>query len=172
MSNQFNPKNECYTPSYFIDPIRKFANGFDYDPYSSALANETIKANEYGTLENGIENSDSGYNWQYYNTLWVNPPYSTKELKQAIGKVIGYREGREIYLLLNTDNSTTAYKLCLRYCTAIMLASNRIRFIRPYSDSVKNQNNRAQTLFFFGTIERAEQFKASLSHLGKVFIND
>lgn len=26
-----NLKNECYTPAYFVDPIREFANGFEFD---------------------------------------------------------------------------------------------------------------------------------------------
>ena len=164
--------NEAYTPAYFIDPIREFANGFDFDPFSCELANETIKANEYGTLENGIENSDTGYNWQYHNTLWINPPYSTNELKRAINKVIEFKEGKEIYLLLNTDNSTEAYRLCLKHCTALMLVYKRIKFVRPYATSTKDQNNRSQTLFFFGRIKRAFEFKQELSSLGKVFIND
>lgn len=35
-----NLKNECYTPSWFVDPIREFANGFDFDPFSCAEANK------------------------------------------------------------------------------------------------------------------------------------
>ena len=167
-----NLKNECYTPAYFIDPIREFANGFDFDPFSSALANQTIKAKEFGTLENGNENSDDGFNWLYYSTLWVNPPYSTKELTKAIAKVIEFKADKEIYLLLNTDNSTANYKLCLHHCQAVMFVKDRIKFYRPYADFPSQQNNRSQSLFFFGSMSRASEFKAKLSHLGKVFIND
>ena len=164
--------NEAYTPTYFIDPIREFANGFDFDPFSCDEANQIIKANHFYTIaDNGFAQS-----WTYsgYRSIkvWVNPPYSTKELKQAINKVIQFKEGKEIYLLLNTDNSTEAYKLCLKHCTALMLVYKRIKFVRPHVTSTKNQNNRAQTLFFFGSVKRAFEFKQSLSGLGKVYIND
>lgn len=164
--------NEAYTPDYFIDPIREFAHGFDFDPYSSNEANQTIQAKYFCTIHSH-ELPDFVQNlWLWEKTLWVNPPYSTKELKQAIAKVIEFKEGKEIYLLLNTDNSTEAYKLCLQHCTALMLVSKRIKFVRPYATSAKDQNNRAQTLFFFGSNDRAVEFKHQLSRMGKIFIND
>ena len=172
--------NEAYTPSYFIDPIREFANGFDFDPFSCVDANKIVKAKHFYTIADNA--FDSCWNYSGYRTIkvWVNPPYSTKELKLAIAKVIEFKEGKEIYLLLNTDNSTEAYKLCLQHCTALMLVHKRIQFIRPYSKSRTShnpktgviQNNRAQTLFFFGSSERAVEFKHQLASLGKVFIND
>ena len=164
--------NEAYTPSYFIDPIREFANGFDFDPFSSNEANLIIKAKYFCTIHSH-ELPDFVQNlWLWEKTLWVNPPYSTKELKEAVNKVIEFQEDKEIYLLLNTDNSTEAYKLCLKHCTALMLVYKRIKFVRPYATSTKDQNNRAQTLFFFGTIKRAFEFKQELSDIGKVFVND
>ena len=164
--------NEAYTPAYFIDPIREFANGFDFDPYSSNEANQTVKAKHFYTIADNA--FDSCWNYSGYGCIkvWVNPPYSTKELKQAVNKVIEFKEGKEIYLLLNTDNSTEAYKLCLKHCTALMLVYKRIKFVRPYATCTKDQNNRAQTLFFFGTVNRAFEFKQELSDIGKVFIND
>ena len=164
--------NEAYTPSYFIDPIREFANGFDFDPFSCDKANFIIKAKYFCAIYS-LKSPDFVESlWINSKKLWINPPYSTKELKQAINKVIEFKEGKEIYLLLNTDNSTEAYKLCLKHCTALMLVYKRIKFIRPYATSTKNQNNRAQTLFFFGSIKRAFEFKQELSGLGAVYIND
>ena len=164
--------NEAYTPAYFIDPIREFANGFDFDPFSCDEANKIIKANHFYTIADNA--FDSSWHFTGYRRIkiWLNPPYSTNELKRAVNKVIEFSEGSEIYLLLNTDNSTEAYKLCLKHCTALMLVYKRIKFVRPYATSTKNQNNRAQTLFFFGTLTRAFEFKQELSNLGKVFIND
>ena len=98
--------NEAYTPAYFIDPIREFANGFDFDPFSCDDANQIIKAREYGDV--GLFSAYADCNdrlWLGSKKLWINPPYSTKELKQAINKVIEFKEGKEIYLLLNTDKA-------------------------------------------------------------------
>lgn len=89
-----------------------------------------------------------------------------------------------MYLLVNSDTATANYQRCLDCCQAILFPIKRDSFYRPYSQPYScpemfapyaykpNQNDRAQTLFFFGSIERAYQFKKQLSHLGKVLIND
>ena len=168
-----NLKNECYTPAYFVDPIREFANGFDFDPFSCVLANQTIKAKHFLSIDqDGFDFIPWSGFWFDAKTIWCNPPYSTQDLKKAVELIIANRKGKEVYLLLNTDNSTANYKLCLHHCQAVMLVKDRIKFYRPYADFPSQQNNRSQSLFFFGSMNRAIEFKAELSHLGKVFIND
>ena len=181
-----NPKNECYTPASFVDPIRQFAGHFDFDPFSCSEANKVIKANWFCSLQEDRDAYLDDWIWLWYQakTIWCNPEYDTKGLTKAIDKLFEHLEGKEIYLLVNSDTATANYQRCLSNCQAVLFPSKRIPFYRPYSLPYScpemyapyaykpNQNDRAQTLFFFGTIKRAFEFKQELSHLGKVFIND
>jgi hypothetical protein len=159
--------NEAYTPSYVIDPIREFFGGIDFDPFSCIRANHTIKAKNYCSYE------FSAY-LDVFEYLWV-------ESKTILDKLFQHLEGKEVFLLLNSDTATVNYQRCLRRCDALLLFDKRIPFERPYSLPYScpelfapyaykpNQNNSAQTGFYFG--DRAIEFKKELSHLGHIIIN-
>jgi hypothetical protein len=173
--------NEAYTPSYVIDPIREFFGGIDFDPFSCIRANHTIKAKNYCSYEFSAYLDVFEYLWVESKTIFANPEYSTKELTKALDKLFQHLEGKEVFLLLNSDTATVNYQRCLRRCDALLLFDKRIPFERPYSLPYScpelfapyaykpNQNNSAQTGFYFG--DRAIEFKKELSHLGHIIIN-
>lgn len=175
-------KNEAYTPAYVVDPIREFFGGFDFDPFSCDRANKIIKATHYGTKQR------DAYSWRYAaiwndaKSIFCNPEYSTKELTLALDKLFLYLEGKEVFLLVNSDTATANYQRCLRRCDALLLFNKRIPFDRPFSLPYScpemfapyaykpNQNDRAQTGFYFG--HRNCAFKEKLSHLGYILLNN
>jgi hypothetical protein len=163
-----NPKNECYTPSYFIDPIRDVFEGFDLDPFSSAIANETVKADFYlderqdGLIQNWLELSSRNH-----PTFWVNPPYSRHLIQKCVAKTLTYVGQAEIFLLVNSQTSSKSYQACLKGCRAILFPEKRIQFDNPYN-SFAGSNNKDQTLFYFG--QRDTRFRARLGRLGEAII--
>lgn len=61
--------NEWYTPSRYIEAARMVMGSIDLDPASCALANRTIKADRYYTIE------ENGLSKPWYGCVWLNPPY-------------------------------------------------------------------------------------------------
>ncbi|MFN7762538.1 MAG: DNA N-6-adenine-methyltransferase [Pseudanabaena sp.] len=163
-----NPKNECYTPSYFVDTIRDFAGTFHLDPFSCEKANEITKAEFY--LD---ERQDSLLlDWLslvtvVYPTFWVNPPYSRDLIQKCIAKTLTYAGRAEIFLLVNSQTSSKAYRSCVRACSAMLFPHKRIQFENPYNE-FNNKNDRDQTLFYFG--RNAIKLKERLNVLGEVIV--
>lgn len=161
-----NIKNECYTPACFADPIREFANGFHLDPFSTAKANQTIKADSFfgGNLDalslDWLEWVDNDY-----PNFWVNPPYSRDLIAKCISKTLSYIGRAEIYLLVNSSTNSQWYLECASKCQAVMFPHKRVQFYNPFIE-FKHKNEYNQTLFFFGKPERAKEFTSELSHLG------
>ena len=61
--------NEWYTPPDLIDKARRVLGGFDLDPASCAVANETVQAARYFTED------DDGLAHDWHGRVWLNPPY-------------------------------------------------------------------------------------------------
>lgn len=63
--------NEWYTPQAYIKAVRSaLGDSIELDPASTALANQTIRAKRFYTVEqDGLRQP-----WQC-TTMWLNPPY-------------------------------------------------------------------------------------------------
>jgi hypothetical protein len=76
--------NEHYTPAWLVDAARYVVNGFTLDPFSSPVANETVKAQEFWTLAQWGTMPENVYRvlWQVRDgagglsapRVWCNPP--------------------------------------------------------------------------------------------------
>ncbi|PZU92562.1 MAG: hypothetical protein DCE90_17935 [Pseudanabaena sp.] len=152
-------KDENYTPKWFIDPCRSFLNGFELDPFSNAIANETIKAKQFFSIDHNGFNQD----WSAFKTKWVNPPYSKPLIEMAIAKTLDYAHIGETLLLVNTSSSTRWFHSCMAVCAAYLHPYKRINFDSPYRTTKGNRYD--QTLFYFGT--RPYEFAADLIALGR-----
>ena len=64
--------DQWYTPAYIVDAAREVLGRIDLDPASSELANQTVKADSYYTVEN------DGVLHQWPGRVWMNPPYCGK----------------------------------------------------------------------------------------------
>lgn len=151
--------DENYTPAYFVDPCRKFLNGFDLDPFSNSTANQTIQAENFFTVaENGLEQD-----WTNYERKWINPPYSKPLIELAIVKTLTYAGIGESLLLVNTSSSTKWFHACMSVCVAYLHPYKRINFDSPYRQNKGNRYD--QTLFYFGS--RPYEFAVDLLPLGR-----
>lgn len=87
--NQDSGDQEYYTPSSIVDLARQVMGRIDLDPFSSAKANSSIGADVwFGEERNGLEQ-------EWYETVWMNHPFSREMNKKCIGKLISeYSAGR------------------------------------------------------------------------------
>lgn len=165
-----NIKNECYTPSHIIEPLRSFAGRFDLDPFSCELANETVKAISYiNESENAFETDWFNFVDVDYPVFFVNPPYSRDLINIAIAETLSYVGRAEIFLLVNSSTSARWYQDCLSKCSAVLFPSKRIQFINPYIE-FQYTNEYSPTLFYFG--RSPYHFKHKVRCIGKVIIKD
>lgn len=65
-----NNNNEWFTPHTYIKAARSVMGSIDLDPASCDIANKTVKASQYYTID------DNGLNKEWLaKTIWLNPPY-------------------------------------------------------------------------------------------------
>lgn len=83
MNAALSPKplksNEWYTPARYIEAARDVMGSIDLDPASSVLANETVRAAQYLTID------DDGLSHPWIaQSVWLNPPYGRSARMQGL----------------------------------------------------------------------------------------
>jgi DNA N-6-adenine-methyltransferase (Dam) len=117
---------EWYTPSKYIESAREVMGSIDLDPASSQLANETVKASKYFTID------DDGLSQEWHGNVWLNPPYGKGSGLFTTKLIEEYQAGRvkSAVLLLN------AYGFCEKWFQQIWdytfcFTDHRIDFYSP-----------------------------------------
>lgn len=145
--------NEWYTPVFIVDCCRFVLGSIDFDPFSSELANQTVKAASFLTKDDDAFISE----WKT-GTCFINPPYQRKIIQQSIKYTIKHFENKENsgIVLVNVDSGTTWFHSLLLHANAVCFLRGRLKFID--GNGIKNSagNTRSQALFYFG--ENADLF--------------
>ena len=68
--HSLNEDDEYNTPAEYIESARKVMGSIDCDPASNDIAQETVQAGIYYTIDN------SGLEQPWTDNVWLNPPYS------------------------------------------------------------------------------------------------
>ena len=138
-------ENEWYTPAEYIEMAREVLGIINLDPATSALANETVRAEQIFTIH------DNALIEEWHGHVWMNPPYAQPLIQQFIEKLTHeFAEGHIIQAIALTHNYTdTAWFHCAAaYCNAICFTRGRIAFINP--DGEKAAPTQGQAFFYFG----------------------
>lgn len=85
--NQTSGKVEYYTPIKIIEAARRTMDGFDLDPASSPVANQTVKASHFFTAE------DDGLQKMWFGKVWLNHPFSREGNALWINRLTAHYEG-------------------------------------------------------------------------------
>jgi hypothetical protein len=150
---------EWYTPKRYIEAARQVMGGIDLDPASSALANQTVEADQfYDDLDNGLER-------EWHGRVWLNPPYGKGSGLFARKLVEEYDAGHidAAVLLLNAYGFDSSWFQPL-WNHLICFTDHRIEFQSPQQVSGGPAN--ANIFVYLG--DDGEQFAQVFSDFGAV----
>lgn len=153
--------NEWYTPPAYLDLAREVLGGFDVDPASSAVAQQTVQAATYFTI------SDNGLDRPWHGTVWLNPPYTQPEITRFTEKLVHeVRAGRCTGAILLTHNYTDTgwFHHAAEHCQALCFTRGRIRFVNPAGDLASP--TQGQAFFYFGP--DVDRFRSCFTSVGFV----
>jgi len=138
----FTGNNEWYTPGEYVELARKAMGKIDLDPASCDEAQKIIKAKKYYTIE------DNGLEQEWEGNIWLNPPYSGKEIIEFIDKLIEELPNIEQAIILTNDNTDTSwFHKLVKVSSALCLLNGRVKF---YNKNEKSAPTNGQTFFYIG----------------------
>ena len=156
-------ENEWYTPPELIELARKAMGSIDFDPASSDVAQNTVGASEYLTID------DDGLSAQWHGNVWLNPPYSSDLVGKFTVKLRDELETGDVsqaVLLVNNATETTWFQSVGVACDAMCLLSGRVKFLDATGKPAKTPLQ-GQAVLYFG--RRSRTFCNVFSGSGLIF---
>jgi phage N-6-adenine-methyltransferase len=154
--------NDWHTPAQYIEAARIVLGRIDLDPFSSAKANETVKADRYFTK---ADNALPPRHWADRPiTVWANPPYGRGVIDAAITRfLVELPRLSAAIVLTNNATETRWFQSMMRECQAVCFTDHRIAFVSPDNKAVSG-NTRGQCFFYFG--QRWDRFARAFKQFG------
>jgi len=152
---------ESYTPEQYIESARKVMGGIDLDPASNDMAQHTVMAAEYYTVE------DDGLTKDWHGKVWMNPPYTARIINQFITKLVdGYNDGSitDAIVLTNNNTDTAWFHEAVNSCSAVCFTAGRINFVKR--DGSTSSPTNGQSFLYFG--KHLQAFKKEFSAYGSI----
>lgn len=137
-----------YTPDLYLDSARKVLKGFDFDPFSSASANERVGAAAFYTEDDDALATE----WPKVRSVWMNPPYSSGMCGKAVTAFLEeYQRGRfdTGIVLVNNATDTLWWDDLMRLADAVCFTDHRISFWNV-DGKASSGNTRGQAFIYFG----------------------
>ncbi len=147
--------NEWYTPSEYIESVRKVMGKIDLDPASSELANTIVKAAAYYDID------DNGLNKDWIGKVWMNPPYSADLVTAFITKLVSEYEKNhveEAIILVNNATETRWFKSLVEIASAICFPVGRVKYWGPNATSGAPLQGQAFVYIGENTVEFGNEF--------------
>jgi ParB family chromosome partitioning protein len=153
-------ENEWYTPAEFIEAARATMGSIDIDPASCELANQTVKADRFCTID------DSGLEATWTGNVWLNPPYAQPQIGDFAKKLVEESDNfKQAIVLVNNATETRWFQLMLFIANAVCFPSSRIKFIDK-NGNPSGAPLQGQAILYFG--ENKEKFTEHFSGFGKI----
>ena len=153
---------EWYTPSIYIEAAREVMGSIDVDPASSEVADKTVKATKYYTIES------DGLIQKWEGNVWMNPPYSQPLITDFCNLLIDkYLNGeiKRACVLVNNATETNFYQNMLNHSKAVCFIKGRVKFIDKNGEST-GAPLQGQTILYFG--DNYREFGSIFSQFGVV----
>lgn len=139
-------ENEWYTPKRYVDLARSVLGAIDLDPASSPVAQRTVEAAEYFTVE------DDGLAKEWHGRVWLNPPYAQPAIAHFVEKMVAeVSAGRvtEAVMLTHNYTDTAWFHLAASIASAICFTRGRIGFQSPSGETAAP--TQGQAFFYYGS---------------------
>jgi ParB family chromosome partitioning protein len=156
-------ENEWYTPEQYVEAARAMMGGIDLDPASSELAQKTVRAGEFFTID------DDGLTREWRGRVWLNPPYAQPAIHHFMQKTVDeYASGRVTECIALTHNYTDTqwFHIAAKEAAAICFTRGRIGFVNP--EGKKAAPTQGQAFFYFGN--RCAEFAEAFGGFGFVMV--
>lgn len=117
---------EWYTPPEFIEAARSVLRRIDTDPASSDIAQKTVKATTYFTVD------DDGLAQEWIGTVWMNPPYTAGLVDKFAEKLRQSYESGSVsaaIVLVNNATDTRWFQSLCCAASAVCFPCKRIKFL-------------------------------------------
>lgn len=153
-------ENEWYTPPHYIQLARDVMGCINTDPASSDIANKTVQADTYYTIET------NGLNQSWYGNVWMNPPYSSELIRPFIDKLISeFRVGHILQAIVLTNGATDTqwFHALMDIASAVCFPKGRINYLKPDGQTV-NSPLQGQAFTYIGS--DCESFIREFKSLG------
>ena len=123
-------ENEWYTPPEYIEAARSVMGSIDLDPATSDIANKTVQASHYYTVEmNGLEKP-------WFGNVWMNPPYSSDKIGAFVDKLVTERPNIDgAIVLVNNATETAWFVKLIDIASAVCFPRGRVKFIDTQGNS-------------------------------------
>ena len=154
---------EWYTPSYIVEAAHAVLGAIDCDPASSDIANKTIKAAQYYTVDN------NGLTQQWGKRVWMNPPYSQPLVVEFCKAFLDRLESGEITagcVLVNNATETAWFQGLADAAVAICLLRGRVKFLDTSGKAI-GAPLQGQIVLYYGSDRAA--FSKAFAELGSVW---
>ena len=152
---------EWYTPVEIVEAARACMGGIDLDPASCEVAQATVKATSFYTIE------DDGLSKPWAGRVFLNPPYATALIEPFAARLGEHVRGGKVsqaVAITNDSTETKWFHAFLSVSRAICLHKGRVPFWRPEgSDSGPLQG---QTIFYAGP--NVDRFNEAFGHMGVI----
>lgn len=166
-NDQNRESDAWFTPILYVELAKEVMGEIDLDPFSSAVANERIKAKRYFSLEN---NAFLNQWFQEQGRVFMNPPYTRNVIDAAIDIFLSNLTQDKItqaIVLVNNATETKWFQALLKHCSAMCLPERRIAFENTDGKNVSG-NTRGQVFFYFG--HRTEKFSETFKKIGTIML--
>tara|TARA_Y100000310_G_C20635152_1_gene790775 strand:- start:582 stop:1157 length:576 start_codon:yes stop_codon:yes gene_type:complete len=151
---------EWYTPSYILDAVRDVMGRIDLDPASCEHAQRTVNARVWFTKER------SGLDFQWRGKVFLNPPYSRKQVGIWVRKLKKEWEEQNIdeaILLVNNATDTAWFQNLWDF--SVCFVTGRISFENPHRESFSPAHG--SVFVYFG--KNSAKFAKVFTRFGPVF---
>lgn len=158
-SHNLNGDVEWYTPAAYIESARKVMGSIDVDPCTSALAQETVKATKFHTVDtNGLIHKWTG-------NVWMNPPYAARIITPFVDKLLGHLatgDVRQAIMLTHNNADTAWFHKAASCCKAVCFTRGRVRFYN--ANGTANSPTHGHVFLYFG--RRSKLFASEFRQYG------
>ena len=154
---------ESYTPTVYVESAREVMGKFDLDPASNEMAQKTVDADHFYTID------DDGLTKDWRGKIWMNPPYTARVINVFINKLVSHYlagEVTEAIVLTNNNTDTSWFHEAAINGAAVCFTSGRINFLKR--DGSKSSPTNGQSFIYFG--ENINSFKDVFSKHGLVMV--
>ncbi len=152
---------EWYTPKLYIEAARATMGSIDFDPASSEVANQIVKAATF------LDENNNGLEIGWGGNVFLNPPFRADLIAAFVNRLCEFYENNHVeqaVLLTNNNTDTRWWHQAAEWSRLVCFTKGRVPFYNPHGEAAAPTNG--QTFFYFGN--RTNEFRKEFAEIGTI----